>query len=181
MAALGWSTVTDEMDAELQPPQDPAVRLQRALDAAYQYLGRRDRTVCEVRRHLEGRRVEPDAIDQAVAELREQGYLDDARYAQTFAEDRRALDAWGPDRIARKLAQVGVAPEHIEAALAQREPEDELDAAVALLARKLRVAPDDDRGRERALGMLVRRGYALELAYDAVRAFERSDGASARD
>ena len=37
----------------------------------------------------------------------------------------------------------------------------------------MRTPPADERGRERALGLLVRRGYALELAYDAVRAFER--------
>jgi regulatory protein len=163
--ALTWDTTA--------PTSDPAVRLQRALDDAYRYLARRDRTAFEVRRHLEGRRAEPDAIDQAVAELQAQGYLDDARYARTFAEDRRALDGWGPDRIARKLAQAGVDPAHVEAALAQRGPEDELAAAIELLRQKLRVAPEDDRGRDRALGLLVRRGYALELAYDAVRAFER--------
>ena len=152
---------------------DPALRLQRALDAAYRYLARRDRTVSEVRRHLEGRRVEPDAIEQAIAELREQGYLDDARYARTFTEDRRTLDGWGPDRIARRLAQVGIPPDVIEAALSDRGREDELGAAVELLRVRVRVPPVDDRGRERALGMLVRRGYDFELAHDAIRAFER--------
>lgn len=168
---MNLSIATDELAP--QPPSDPAARLQRALDAAYRYLARRDRTVSEVRRHLEERRVEPDAIEQAVAELRDQGYLDDARYARTFAEDRRALDGWGPDRIARKLAQAGVAPEEIEAALAERGRDDELAAAVEVLRRKLRLPPDDDRGRERALGLLVRRGYDFELAHDAIRAFAR--------
>jgi len=36
------------------------------------------------------------------------------------------------------------------------------------------VAPSNERERERALGMLVRKGYDLELAYDAVRAYERA-------
>ena len=44
---------------------------------------------------------------------------------------------------------------------------------MALLRRRFRTRPADDRERERALGMLVRKGYELELAYDAVRAFER--------
>lgn len=169
---VAWGV--EEEEERVCPPDDPAVRLQRALDAAYRYLARRDRTVFEVRRHLEDRRVEPDVIEAAVAELQVQGYLDDARYARLFAEDRRALDGWGPDRIARKLAQAGVDPDHVEAALAGREPEEELEAAVSLLRTKLRVPPEDDRGRERALALLVRRGYALELAYDAVRAFEAS-------
>jgi regulatory protein len=148
--------------------------LQRALDLAYRYLGHRDRTVAEVRRHLEVKRVEPATIDAAVAELHEQGYLDDARFAQRFAEDRRALDAWGADRIERKLRDAGVAAEHIEAALATRRADEERDAAIELLRRRLSTPPRDDRSRERALGLLVRRGYDLELAYDAVRAFERA-------
>jgi regulatory protein len=105
--------------------------------------------------------------------LQAQGYLDDARYARAYAEDRRALDGWGPDRIARRLAQAGVGPEDVEAALAGRGAEEELAAAIEVLRTKLRVAPDDDRGRERALGLLVRRGYELEMAYDAVRAVAR--------
>jgi regulatory protein len=172
--SLAWSGTGAEVDkVGTAPPLDPAQRLQRALDDAYRYIARRDRTVSEVRTHLQGRRAEPDAIDQAVAELREQGYLDDARYARLYAEDRRALDGWGPDRIARKLSQSGVAREHIEAALSERGPEDELAAAVEVLRQRLRVPPIDDRGRDRALGLLARRGFDLDLAYDAIRAFSR--------
>ena len=68
---------------------------------------------------------------------------------------------------------MGVDRDLVEAALAARGADDELAAAVEVLRQKLRAAPDDDRGRERALGLLARRGYSLELAYDAVRAFER--------
>jgi hypothetical protein len=32
----------------------------------------------------------------------------------------------------------------------------------------------DEAGRNRALALLARRGYPLEVAYDAVRAFERN-------
>ncbi len=176
MSGLHLTAIDLDIDVDVpvpSPATDPEVRLQRALDAAYRYLARRDRTVSEVRRHLEGRRVEPATIDQVIAELQEQRYLDDARYAQTFAEDRRSLDGWGPDRIANRLRQLGVAREHIEAALAERDREDELRAAVELLRRRVRIPPEDDRGRERALGLLVRRGYDFELAHDAIRAFER--------
>lgn len=148
---------------------DPSARLQRALDVAFRYLSRRERTVAEMRRHLEAKRCEPAAIDAAVAELEEQGYLDDAGYAQRFAEDRRELDGWGAERIARRLEAVGVGREEIAAACDARDRDGELEAAVEILRRRFRVPPDNDRERERALGMLVRRGYDLELAYDAVR------------
>ena len=165
--------------AQGRPPEaaqraaDPRARLQDALDLAYRHLGRRDRTVAEVRRYLGTKRIDPAEIDAAVAELTRQGYLDDARYARRFAEDRRTLDGWGAERIERRLLADGLHPETAAQALADEEPGDELARAVSVLRRRLFVPPHDDRARERALAHLVRRGYALDLAYDAVRAFER--------
>jgi regulatory protein len=152
---------------------DPGARLTHALDIAYRWLGHRDRTVAEMRRHLERKRVEPGTIDAAIAELEGQGYLDDAGYARRFAEDRRRLDGWGADRIERRLHALGVTAEHVDAALGGRDAAGELEAALEVLRRRVRSAPRDDRERERALGMLARRGYDLELAYDAVRRFEQ--------
>ena len=154
---------------------DPELRLQHALDIAYRYLARRDRTTCEVRRRLEHERVEPDTIEQAVASLREAGYLDDARYAQCFAEDRRALDGWGADRIERRLVTLGIAAELIARALCDRDAADERAAAVALLRRRPATV-QTPRERERALAFLVRKGYGIELGYEAVRAYERESG-----
>jgi len=147
---------------------------ERALELAVGHLGKRDRTAAEVRRHLAAKEIGESAAEAAVAELERMGYLDDARYARTFAEDRRALDAWGPERIERRLLALGVDPEHVAAAIGERDGALELDAALELLRRRCREVPSSEPERERALGMLVRKGYDLELAYDAVRAFERA-------
>lgn len=149
--------------------EDPEARLQHARDLAWRALNRRERTVTEMARLLAGKRVEPSAIDTVVGELREQGYLDDASYAQRFADDRRRLDAWGSDRIERKLLSLGVERELIAAALGEQRHEDELAAACELLARRFPQPPQTPRERDRALGVLVRKGYDLELAYDALR------------
>jgi regulatory protein len=143
---------------------------QRALDLAYKALNRRDRTVSELRIYLEGKLVEPAAIDFAVGELEQGGFLDDARFAQRFSEDKRTLERWGAERIERELLRRGVPPDLVERALAAQDREGELDSALALLAEKVREPPADDRARDRAWRMLVRKGYAPELAYDAVRA-----------
>jgi regulatory protein len=146
-------------------------RLQHALEAGYRFLGRRDRTMAEVRERLEAAEIEADVVDEAIAELRRQGYLDDVRYAQRFAEDRRTIDAWGAERIERRLLAVGVDPALIADVLGERGAAEELEAALAVLRRRFPRAPADDRDRDRALGLLVRKGYDLELAYDAVRAY----------
>jgi len=143
---------------------------QRALDLAYKALNRRERTVCELRALLEGKRVEPAAIEAAIEELERERLLDDAGYARRFAEDKRSLDRWGSERIERELCRRGVAPDLIAAAVTVQDRDGELDSALALLAEKIREPPSDDRARDRAWRMLVRKGYAPELAYDAIRA-----------
>jgi regulatory protein len=152
----------------------PEARLQRALELGYRHLGKRDRTEDEVRRHLAAREIDESSIDGALEVLIRQGYVDDARYARTFAEDRRKLDDWGPERIERRLLALGVDPDLVASALAARDGAAELDAAVALLRRRFHEIPATERERERALALLARKGYDLELAYDAVRAFVRT-------
>lgn len=121
-----------------------------------------------MRTYLEGKRVEPQLIDEVVAELERTHVLDDARYAERFTEDRRSLSGWGPERIEQDLARRGIPPELIETALARRGREDELAAASQVLAERF-AALEDDRARNRAWQLLVRRGFDSELAYDAVR------------
>ena len=157
---------------------DPQAQLQSALDLSFTYLGHRDRTVAEVRRHLQRKRVEPTGIDAAVEELVRQGYLDDERFAHRFADDRRRLDGWGAERIGRRLAQLGVDQAHVAAAVGCQGADEELEAALELLRRRFPDPPATPRDCERALGMLVRKGYELELAHDAIR---RHAGVSVMD
>jgi regulatory protein len=145
------------------------VRLQHARDVAWRALNQRDHTVAELARILARKRAEPAVIDTVVGELCEQGYLDDARFAHRFAEDRRRLDGWGAERIEQRLRALGVAGELVQAAVSTQDHEGELEAALALLRRRFPAPPATPRDCERALGMLVRKGYELELAHDAIR------------
>ena len=52
--------------------------------------------------------------------------------------------------------------------------ESELDRALALLRRRFPSPPRDRRERDRALGVLIRKGYDSELALDALAAHARS-------
>lgn len=155
--------------------------LRRAVDLAYRAVSSRDRTEAELRAFLERKRVDPGAIAGAVAELREAGYIDDVRYAHRFAEDKRALERWGSERIERELVRRGIAPELAAQVAREREHEAEREAALKLLSERYRAGLPDDRARDRAWRLLVRRGYAPELAYEVVREHARATvGADAR-
>jgi regulatory protein len=150
--------------------EEREARRAHAFDVAWRQLAHRDRTEAEIVRAFLKARVEPELADEVLGELRAGGYVDDALFARRFAEDRRRLDAWGSERIERRLRELGVAAEHVQAALGEGA-HDELEAAVAVLARRFPAPPETPRERDRALAMLVRKGYDLELAHDALRRF----------
>jgi regulatory protein len=146
---------------------------QRALELAFRAVAVRERTEHELRVFLDRRRVEADVIDDVVRALADERVIDDAGYARRFAEDRRLLDQWGNERIVRDLVRRGIERELIDQALAGRDSDDELAAAIELLERRFPPPFAGDRERDKAWRMLVRRGYEPELAYAAVREHER--------
>jgi regulatory protein len=154
-----------------EPPG--AIVLREALAIAHRSLGRREHTAAELRALLERRGALPEVVERALEKLAEAGLVDDAAYARRFAEDRRELRGWGALRIERELERRGVPAAEAAAAAGGRDHGDELHRALELLERRMPAPPADDRERDRAWRLLVRRGYAPELAYEAVRGHER--------
>ncbi|HTX45158.1 MAG TPA: RecX family transcriptional regulator [Solirubrobacteraceae bacterium] len=148
-------------------------RLQHALALAYRYLNRCERTVAEVRTRLQRAAIPRDDAERAIETLIEQGSLDDQRFVQLFVEDKRELDQWGSERIERALLSRGVDGELVREALSGAASQSELDRALEVLRRRFPSPPADRRERERALGVLLRKGYDSELALDALMAYAR--------
>jgi regulatory protein len=155
-------------------------QLQQALGYACAYINRRERTVAEVRAQLERKGIPDALIEPCLEELSLQGLVDDARFARLFVSDKRELEQWGAERIRRGLLARGVARELAESALltsSERSGDEEpteLDRAVELLRRRFPQPPRERRERDRALGVLLRKGYESELALDALSAYARA-------
>lgn len=163
--------MSDDPDLGLLDEPDP-------FALAFRYLGRRERTVIEVRRYLDAKGIGPNAVEDVIEELVDRGYLDDARYARVFAQDKRELEQWGSERIRRALLERGIDRDLVDDTLAPNANEDEdgageLARALALLRTRFPGPPRDRRERERALGVLLRKGYDPELALDALSGYSR--------
>lgn len=144
---------------------DPA---REAFETAVAALSRKERSAAELHDLLIGRGLPDAAVAAALERLAAIGELDDERFAQRYAEDKRELRGWGPERIRGALVDRGIDPGLAERAAGQEPPAAQTERATALLAaRGERLA--DDAARSRALAFLARRGFDYEIAYEAIR------------
>jgi regulatory protein len=146
---------------------------ERVMADAYRLLGHRARSRHELRRRLLQKGHDDVAVAGALDRLADDGLLDDAEFARCYLADKRGLSGWGSQRIRRGLAELGVADEAIETALAAAaaaEGDDaELERAVTLLRRRGTPQTPLDADRRRAYQALVRRGFSTAIAYAAIR------------
>ena len=108
-------------------------------DVALRALMRRAHSVREMKQKL-ARRTDNELLVQVVmARLKENGMIDDARYAKQFARQRTTGRKQGKFRVARDLRTRGVPDRHIETALTEAATEtDETSLVRQRIDRKLR-------------------------------------------
>lgn len=141
-------------------PKKEADASPRALrERAYRLLAQRDHSRSELARKLG---LDPEA--PLLAEFAQAGYLDDRRYAETFARQRKERGL-GRERIVYELTLRGVD----RALAAEVAGEDELERAVELARKRLERA----RSPEQVMRFLIARGYKPGLARRALEAAAR--------
>ena len=146
--------------------------LRRAKNIAYHYLAARPRSLAEVCSRLEKKEVPPEIIEKAVEELKGFGYIDDGKFAASYA--RYLIDTKGLSRYALRyeLKKKGVPEEYVEAALeGLEETEDEEKVACRLAERKMASmrGVDGEKARRRVSDYLRRKGYSCRVIQSALK------------
>jgi regulatory protein len=154
---------------------------QELYDYAVGALARRMRSVAELKRLLRNKVESNTEFGQALVELiivrlKNQAYLNDARYAAAYSTLRRDNEKFGRRRVASDLKAKGVHGEVIERAVASAYDEiDEEKLARAYLRRKRVVRPVDQRQAARIFRQLVRAGFGWKTAFAILKKWDVDD------
>jgi regulatory protein len=147
-------------------------------EAAIKILMRRAHSVSEMKKALIRRTADEGLIKKVISRLKQNGYIDDARYAKQFARQRTELRKQGKFRVARELRARGVPDRHIEAAL-EEAARDTDEAAIIRqrIERKLRLfrGEIDDRKIASLYRSLLRLGFPADLIRRELRSIARED------
>src|SRR5580658_3633185 len=145
-------------------------------DYAIKTLGRRMRTETELRRLMKSR-VEPDSngdaiIAAVITRLKEQRYLDDQSFAETYARLRQENEKLGQRRVRQDLQHKGVPTDLIAETLeAQYRETNEEALARAHLERKRIRKPTTPTETARVMRRLVTAGFSTGVIYKILRSW----------
>ena len=154
-------------------------------DELYQYalgaLGRRMRTVAELKRLLR-QRVESDTefgqtlIELIVRRLKDHGYLNDSHYAAAYSSFRRDNEKFGRRRVITDLKAKGVHSEVLEKAVGDAYDEvNEEKQAREYLHRKRLKKPVDQKQTARIFRHLLRAGFGSKTIFTILKKWDVDD------
>lgn len=154
-----------------------------AYRTALVLLAARDRTRYEVSRLLTAKGFAPNDSDAALDRLSEQGYLDDRRFADSWARGRLRTKPMGPHRLGRELRSKGVEEDLVREVLKEVYEAGEDEAARRAIAGKLRQLSGLSAASRagRLARFLQGRGFSHEVIWRLLREGEqgkRSKGCS---
>jgi regulatory protein len=141
-------------------------------------LARRMRSVAELKRLLRNRVDSESEIGQTLLELvirrlKDQGYLNDAKYAASYSALRRDNQKFGQRRVVTELKAKGVHGEVLDKAVndAFSGVNEEKLARTYLLRKRLQ-KPKDKKQAARVFRQLVRAGFASKTIFAILRKWD---------
>ena len=160
-------------------PAKPRAFLNEAglYDYAVKALGKQMRSEAGLRRLMQSR-VEPGEHGEAViaavvARLKEQRYLDDQSFAETYARLRQQNQKLGVRRVRQDLQQKGVRSDLIAETLEARYGQTNEEAlAREHLERKRIRKPENEKETARVMHRLVTAGFSTGVIYKILRQWD---------
>jgi regulatory protein len=152
----------------------PEAARKRTFDRAIKLLAAKSRSIAELRDALlQGRGANEAIVETVISRLREYGYLDDERYAFSYASLKVKQRPIGRRRLERDLKfkkiESAVADEALELVYAETSEEELIDRAIEKRIR-LRGRPKNRIEAKSLFDHLLRQGFPFELVSAKVRA-----------
>ncbi len=150
----------------------------RARGICLRLLTLAPRTRAQLAEALLKREIPAEVAERVLERFSEVGLIDDQAFAAMWVSSRHHGRGLARRALAQELRHRGVEEEMVKEAVERLDPDEEVETARRLVARKLgSTRGADPRARTRKLvGMLARKGYPAGLAFRIVREALEAEG-----
>lgn len=148
--------------------------IKEALLKLEHFCAYQERCHAEVVSKLYSLKMTPDEIDSIVVQLIENNFLNETRFACSFARGKHRIKQWGKIRITNELKARQISSTNISLALKEISPEEYESTFENLAERCWNSIPEKNllKKRKKFCDYLLRRGYESNFVYDKVKEME---------
>ncbi len=145
-----------------------------ALKKAAAFCAYQERTQQQVRQRLREWGVWGDEAEEIIVRLIEDGYLNEERFARSFAGGKFRVKSWGRAKIEQELRQRGLSGYNLKAGLSEISGDDYRQTLQALLAKKAAAlaAEDPYTRRQKLARYAIGKGYEPDLVWSVLKGEE---------
>jgi len=151
--------------------------VKEAIQKIEYFCAYQERCHDEVVAKLRSLKMDSDEIDQIMVHLLAENFLNEERFACSFARGKHRIKHWGKIRIVNELKFRNISQTLINIALKEITPEEYLQTFHALAERNWESIRETNvlKKRKKFCDYMLRRGFESNLTYDKVKELENSD------
>lgn len=144
--------------------------LEEAKGKLESYCSYQERSQWEVRRKLYEKGIKGNPVEELISELITANFLNEERFARSFARGKFRLKHWGRIRITRELKLREISPRCIQLGLSEIDPDEYYDSLLTQVERKWEKTTEKDQLKKRykVIQYLMSKGFEQDLIQEAV-------------
>tara|TARA_R110002049_G_scaffold213058_2_gene384358 strand:- start:5861 stop:6334 length:474 start_codon:yes stop_codon:yes gene_type:complete len=148
----------------------PSYTITEATKKLEYYCAYQERCHKEVTQKLKDMGMIPDAIDVVITHLITANYLNESRFAQSFARGKFSVKKWGKRRIINELKQRHISTYNITLALKEINEDDYRNTLDVLAKKRLDSIKETNsqKRRKKLADYLLYRGWESHLVYEKI-------------
>ena len=135
------------------------------------YCAYQERSHKEVRQTLFSYGLFPSEVEEAIAKLITDGFLNEERFAKAFAGGKFRMQKWGRHKITKALEMHGLSQRCIQRGLQEIDKPAYSKTLLLLLSRKMESLKESNlfKARQKAATYAIGKGYEPELVWELLR------------
>ena len=156
------------------PKKQKIIGEKEAFLKACMFCAYQERTQNEVREKLYGMGLKKDVVEELISKLITENFINEERFAKTYAGGKFRIKRWGRIKILEGLKQKRISEYCIKKGLQEITEEDYLDTIATLIENKWSLSVEEDifKKKNKVATYLIGKGFEPDLVWEALKSLK---------
>lgn len=151
---------------------------QIALDKLKRYCAYQDRCHQEVRKKIISLKIYGDDLEEIITALIKEDYLNEERFARSYARGKFRIKQWGRNKIKQQLYGRRISDYCIRKAMTEIDEEEYFQALQSIISKQVLKHDTLTKllAKDKAIKYAITRGYESNLIFQVIKTIENEEG-----